>query len=227
MRRLFIDESNNTRDLGGYAVSNKRVKENMLIRSNLITYLSDQNIDYLEDNKIKTVIDLRNNEEITKKKSFFMNNCDFEYYHIKINGDGYIPKKPNLVLESYIEMLEGKEQIKDFFDILYKSKNGIIFYCNAGKDRTGVVTAIILKTLGVENKDIVVDYIASGIYLKEILFNYAKNNKELLQIIMPREETMYGLLEYIDKQYGSIFKYLKSCEIPEEVVNNIIEKYTC
>ena len=123
-------------------------------------------------------------------------------------------------------MLEGKEQIKSFFNILNEAKTGIIYYCNAGKDRTGVVTALILSLLGVDRDEIVQDYLASGVFLKDMLQSYSKGQKDLFNIINPRSETMYGLLDYIDKKYSNIEGYLHDCGLSKKILNSIKNKCT-
>lgn len=228
MRRLFIDKIENMRDIGGYAVGdNKVVKVGKIIRTNCPTNLNNKDLKKLIDMGFKTIIDLRSDEEIKDKKSIFFNNPKFEYNHININGDGRLPESKEKILDSYIEMLDGKEKIKKFFDILNETENGIIYYCNAGKDRTGVMTACILKLLGVDNKDIIADYLVSGVFLKEKLLNYANSMKDrdIYPIINPNYDTMNNLLNYIVSKYGSIEGYLRECDISNEIIENVKIKY--
>ena len=229
MRRYFIKEIENMRDIGGYPINSRKcVSEGLIIRSNVPINLSENSLLELEKKGYGTIIDLRNDEEIAKKKGVFFGNDKFQYNHIKIKGDGRIPDSKDGILESYIEMIEGKEQIKKIFNIIAETKGGIIYYCNAGKDRTGVITAIILKLLGVDDKDIVIDYIASGIYLKEMLEDYAKkmkNKKDILEIIKPNEETMFKVLNYISNKYSSIENYLISCGVEKNTLLKIKNKY--
>ena len=229
MRRYFIDKIENMRDIGGYSIGHeKAVKEGKIIRSNCVTNLNNEELEQLIKMQFTTIIDLRNDEEIQRKKGVFYNNQKFQYHHIKIQGDGKIPDKKEDVLESYIEMLKGKKQIKEIFGILSKSEGGVIYYCNAGKDRTGVVTACILKLLGVNDQEIIIDYLASGVFLKEMLKKYSSSikNKDIFPIINPNYNTMCNLLKYIDKEYGSIEQYLKSCDISDETLQKIQRKYT-
>ena len=228
MRRLFIDEIENMRDIGGYAVGdNKIVKSGKIIRTNLVTNLQKKNLNKIKKMGISTVIDLRSDKEVEKRKSVFNENSQFSYYHIAIKGDGRLPSKKEEILDTYIEMLEGKQQIKEIFEILSDNDDGIIYYCNAGKDRTGVITALILKLLGVDEQDIEVDYTASGVFMEKNLKEYAEemHNKEILDIITPRNETIYNLLKYIEKNYNSVEDYLKSCGLTYKKMNQIKSKY--
>lgn len=228
MRRFFIDKVENMRDIGGYTIGNKEiVREETIIRSNCITNLDDREIEELIQMNFTTIIDLRSNDEITNKKGIFVGNNKFNYYHVGIKGDGRLPNSKDAVLDSYIEMLEGKEKIKELFDILADTTSGVIYYCNAGKDRTGVVTACILKLLGVNEKDIIVDYLASGVFLKKMIIEFSNSVKEkdIFPIINPNYDTMDKLLKHIDNKYGSIEGYLKSCSISEENLKKIKKRY--
>ena len=228
MRRLFINKVLNMRDIGGYSVEdNKIVRFGKIIRSNLIDDLDKENIEEIKRMGFTTIIDLRSNEELKKKKGIFVENPNFKYKHIAINGNGRLPKNEDEIIDTYMEMLEGKQQIKEIFEILSEVNDGVIYYCNAGKDRTGVVTALILKLLGVKDQDIVVDYIASGIFLEKELNDFAKemNDKEILKIITPKSQTMFNLLNNIQERYNSVERYIKSCGIRDEQIKNIKEKY--
>lgn len=224
MKRLFIDEIDNMRDLGGYITKDgKIIKNDYLIRSNLPKKLAETSIEYLINKKITTIIDLRNDEEVSKNSGVFFNNKNFNYNHIKIKGDGRLPKTPETVYDSYIEILEGKEEIGKVFRIIAKAVGGVIYYCNAGKDRTGIISALILKLLNIDDKDIVVDYIASGVFLTEMLNDFARNTqiKNIKDIITPKKETMFRVLEYIEKEYNTIENYLQLCGVTLEELERI------
>lgn len=228
MRRIFTNNVENFRDIGGYSINNTEVvKEGCLFRSNCITKLTDEEIKQLMEWKMTKVIDLRCDEEIRKKKSIFEKNANFSYIHIAINGDGKIPECKDKVVNSYVEMLDGKEQIKEFFNTLAETEENIIYYCNSGKDRTGVITACILKFLGVNNDDIIADYLASGVYLRKTIQDFANSitEKDIYDIVNPTYSTMYNLLKYIDDKYGSMEQYLKSCKISNENLKSIKNKY--
>ena len=166
MRRYFIDKIENMRDIGGYSIDYDRVvKEGKIIRSNCVTNLNDEDLEKLIKMKFTTIIDLRNDEEIQKKKGIFYNNQNFKYNHIKINGDGKIPDRKEDVLNSYIEMLER--------------------------------------------------------------YSESVQGRDIFSIINPNYDTIYNLLKYIDNQYGSIEQYLNSCNISNETLQEIKNKYIC
>lgn len=228
MKRFFTDKIKNMRDVGGYALGdNKCVKEGKIIRSNCATNLNDNDLNELTKMGFSTIIDLRCDNEIEKKNGVFLNNKNFQYHHIGLNGDGKLPDSKEEVVNSYIEILNGKEQIKEIFELLNTSNGGVIYYCSAGKDRTGVVTACILKLLGVEDKYIVSDYVASGEFLKDELIEFSKSvtDKDIFQIVNPVPNNMTGLLSYINQEYGSMEAYLKSCGISDETLDGIKKKY--
>jgi len=229
MKRYFLTEIENMRDIGGYPIDSLRyVAEGKIIRSNLPISLSQRSLLELIKRGYDTVIDFRSDEELEINKSIFWGNDNFKYNHIKINGNGRVPESKEDVLNSYIEMLEGKEQIKKVFNVIAEAKGGVIYYCTAGKDRTGVITALILKLLGVDDKDIVVDYVVSGIYIKEMIQEFAekmKDKKDIFEVIKPKDKTMFDLLEYIANEYDSVEKYLISCGVEEKEILKIKNKY--
>lgn len=227
MRRYLQDSIENMRDIGGYTVGNKKVKYGKLIRSNLPVNVSKEDLKFLKKMGIKTVIDLRSKEEVEKACSVFEENPCFKLLHYELKGGGEIPDSSNKVPISYMKMLEGKESICDIFKEIAKTKDGIIYFCNAGKDRTGVITALILMTLGVKNEDIIEDYALSENYLEDMLNKIAQDSKprDVKEIITPKAQYMEKFLQYFKAKYGSIKQYLQQIGITEEEIKKIKENY--
>lgn len=227
MKRYLLNSMGNMRDIGGYAIGNKKVKCGKLIRSNLPDKMTEQDISVLKNMGIRTVIDLRTKEEIEKTSSVFEKNPVFKLLHYKINGGGKIPTKANDVPILYMQMLEGKESIYKIFKEIAKENHGIIYFCNAGKDRTGVITALILMTLGVKKEDIILDYTLSQEYLEKYLdcFVDTSEKQQIKEIIIPKAEYMLQFLEQFNKKYGGINHYLHEIGITDKEINQIKEKY--
>lgn len=226
MKRYLEKSIENMRDIGGYICGNNlKIRYSCLIRSNLPNNISTNDIRFLKNLNIKDVIDLRSLEEVKNKPSVFENNKDFNVFHIEIIGGREIPESSEKVPISYINMLEQKDKIKEIFEIL-KTKEKILYFCNAGKDRTGVITTLILQTLGANKKDIINDYILTKKYMENSLKKYT-TDKELLNIITPKEIYMEKYLEYFEEKYQTIDNYLKLIGIKLDDIELIRKKFLC
>lgn len=227
MRRYLENAIENMRDIGGYKVGQKEVKYGKLIRSNLPIAITKEDINILKEMGIKIAIDLRSKEEINEKVSALENDMFFDILHYEIYGGRKVPDSPKKVPISYMQMLEGKNSIYHIFKELAKAEHGIIYFCNAGKDRTGVITALILMTLGVKKDDIIADYILSKDYLENRLNELSKKfkDKNMKKIITPRAEYMEQFLEYFEQKYGNINQYLHEIGITDKEIDRIKEKY--
>jgi protein-tyrosine phosphatase len=71
-----------------------------------------------------------------------------------------------------------------------------MYFCGAGKDRTGVVSAVILKRLGYSDQAIVDDYMETKINLMGFLTEYVKEHPEVdINIIIPNAENIKKVLK--------------------------------
>ena len=76
-------------------------------------------------------------------------------------------------------------------------RSNVMYFCTAGKDRTGVVSALLLKRLGVSENIIVEDYMKSKENLLDMLTSYVKDHPEVdINIIIPQEENIRKVLSY-------------------------------
>ncbi len=224
MVRYLKDSIDNMRDIGGYKSGlENRVKLERLIRSNLPINLSSNDISLLDKMGMNTVIDLRSQEEIEARKSIFENNKNFKVYHIGIDVGKDIPETEELVPKSYMDMLTLQEKMKTIFEILGNNEK-VLYFCNAGKDRTGVVTALILKLLDVSENDIIEDYVSTGQFMKTTLIKFANSNNRILNIITPKEIYMQEFLKEFEKKYNNIEEYLKLIGVEENIIDNIKRK---
>ena len=78
---------------------------------------------------------------------------------------------------------------------IMEAETNVLFFCTAGKDRTGVVSALILKRLGFSEREIIADYMESKTNLLSFLTAYAAEHPEVdIRTILPREENIKTLL---------------------------------
>lgn len=226
MRRLILSKTVNTRDLGGYPiVGGKTTAFKKFIRSDLLYEISEQDIDILLNNNINTVIDLRSIDEIVRKPCALKNVNGFQYFHYKIYGDGRIPESAEDVPVSYMEMVDNHIFILPIMKILSTSNDGVIYHCTAGKDRTGVISALLLSLAGVDKSDILMDYQISHSYLHSMLMEFCMNNPDIsADILTPKIEYMDNFLNMFYKKYHSVEEYLLYIGLYSNDINNLKQK---
>ena len=129
MKRILLENANNMRDLGGYAISlTTSTNYNQYIRSDIVEAISKEEIAYLKKIGIETIIDLRKIEEITRKPNALK--PYFNYYNINLLGDK-APQNEKDVATGYIDILSNKETIHEVFKTIAQTKGGVIFNCIA------------------------------------------------------------------------------------------------
>lgn len=122
-------------------------------------------------------------------------------------GDGYIPESIEEVPISYFNMVDEQKTILNIMRVFVKAKGGVLYHCAAGKDRTGVISALLLLLAGVSKTDIVADYQISRIYLDYILQQFSKRKNVDINIITPKIEYMDKFLDMFQKKYNSVEEY--------------------
>ena len=157
------------------------------------------------ETKVKDGIEIKVSTEHTLKRSFKYLCND----RSMVDGKTVVSlnKKPEELLT--LEYLQPDGQTKTPIDIsnitetmdriletILGADTNVMYFCTAGKDRTGVVSALLLKRLGVEEGVIVEDYMKSKENLMEMLVSYVNAHPEVdLDIIVPREENILKVLE--------------------------------
>ena len=167
------------------------------IRSDYPGKLSEAEVQWLLEKNITTIIDLREEKEYRVKPCVLESEPGFTYYHLPVTGGGDTPKSPDAVAEVYLGMLD--EQMDKIIGTIMDAKTNVLFFCGAGKDRTGVVSAIILKKMGYSNRKIIADYMETKDNLNEFLRAYVQAHPEVdIRTIMPNAENIKKVLDVLD-----------------------------
>lgn len=223
MKEYFKEKVGNMRDLGGYGAQGKKVIFDKIIRSNVPTNLDDNDLLFLKNMEIKNIIDLRTRKEQETKISCFEKRTDFNVHHISIPGGDKIPDSIEDVPVSYLRMLDAKNNIATIFDLLVKGER-ILYFCNAGKDRTGTISMLILMALGVDEETICKDYLKTKDYL-DVIIKANSFPENIINIIMPKEEYVKKFLKLFKERYNSIENYLKLIGIDKKSLDKIRQNY--
>lgn len=215
----LLQTTQNTRELGGYLTSSGvRTRSGVLLRSDVQNYPSKEDFEYLLSRGITTVIDLRGLNDAQKKPNGFAGKEGFTYINIPIDEGSGIPESTDDVPASYIRIAEAKEMPR-VFRCIALAKTGVMFNCTAGKDRTGVVAAILLLQAGVETDEIVRDYVLTREYGKERLALVQKNFPGIdMRIVTPCEAFMTEFLQLFKERYRSTGQYFRKLGLSAEEI---------
>lgn len=162
-------------------------------RSDFPENLTEEEVRWLSDQYITTIVDLRSDDEVVKKPCRLKDTEGFQYFHLPVTGGGDTPKSMEHLHTVYRQMVD--ETMETILDTIMNAETKVLYFCTAGKDRTGVVSALILRRLGFSEEVIVDDYMRSKDNLMDMLTAYVQIHPEVdIEIIIPHRETMEWLL---------------------------------
>jgi protein-tyrosine phosphatase len=156
------------RELGGYAtVDGGMTAWGRFIRSDAPSNLDTPDIRFLYDNGVRTVIDLRQDEEARHLPSPLSDTPGIAFHNISFTEDfsllGSVEYCP---LEHLVPVMKGRHRTAEILRVMADAESAVLFYCFAGKDRTGVISALLLMLAGVPTFDVQADYQVTYSYIK-------------------------------------------------------------
>ena len=168
------------------------------IRSDVPTRVSEGEREALLSAGITTVIDLRTEAEREKKPCPLATDGAFVYHAISLTNGDKIPGSVGEVSASYIGMVD--DNFRRAMDILLNCEGGALYFCSAGKDRTGVVSAALLCRLGYPIEYIVSDYLESAVALLPFVAAFLKERPDVdIEVITPRASYITEFIDWYRK----------------------------
>jgi len=235
--RLLLETMYNVRDLGGYPTrAGKTTVYGQFLRADSPNRLSDDDLRQLLAFPVTTVIDLRSPSENNQENYRLRESPDVSYFNIPLLGfdmmasimamnetdDPYIA-----VPDLYIRMLDKAcDPIGQVMTCLAQARPGAcMFHCTHGKDRTGIISALLLLLADVNDEDIVANYQTSATYLKPWFDTFiADLPVEILHFFKTEPESMETTLDYFHKTYISVDKYLEGCGVSHDNLLKLRQK---
>ena len=240
-RRLDIGGAYNVRDLGGYpAMNGRRTRWKTFIRAASLHRLPRESQDALIGYGIRTVIDLRRTPELEEAPNVFAGSSDVAYLHQNLIGDEPLAgaddsvetgEAAERILGSYSSWIDLRQpQIRRTLATLADpDSRPALFHCAGGKDRTGVISALLLGIAGVPADVIAEDYALSARYLLERYFaeqappdlsadDYTL--EDYRRDYCP-PEAMLKVLDYVDERYGGIEPYARTIGLTDGQIDGI------
>ena len=115
-------------------------------------------------------------------------------------------------------------RFKETFEAIAEGlpKGGVVFHCTAGKDRTGMITALLLLFCGAARMDVVADYRTTAAYIRPKIATLEKDSPLFPKSLLRSDpETLEDFLDHIESKYGGATAFLKSAGVADETLEAI------
>ena len=214
IRHIQLPHLYNLRDLGGYETSDGTFTAwHKLYRSDCPENLGASEWDKLADLGITTLVDLRstyeaNENPVRAPRGFAYRQCPFFYEEpgVELAGDAGKEFLASLSIDYCVMAETSAVQIAKILTAIREgmADGAVMFFCTAGKDRTGIIAAEVLRLCGVSDESIVADYCVTEIYNTEVIRQRIESlPPEILKQVSP--ETM---ADAASSRPGTMHRYL-------------------
>ena len=234
-RRIDLEGCFNFRDLGGYPTTDGRMlRWRQLFRSDALHHLTDADVGrFVGELGIGHIVDLRSTGELQAEGRGLLEGQSPTFHHLPLfDGDvseGQAQSTELTLADRYFMMAEfAREPISRVLAVLADAGAPAVYHCAAGKDRTGVVSAILLGLLGVRDEVIIADYAASQEQLDSIVDRLMQTQgyQKLFETLPPdtlhaEPETMISLLRSVREKYGGMDTYAREIGVSEASVERL------
>ena len=246
MENIKLEGINNIRDIGTTVVKEGRIKKHKILRSPCLNELTQKDVSILVNKyKLCTIIDLRTDREAqdTPDVDIFGVN----YLHIPIfskRAPGITHEKNEDNIEHvvdfslmYAEMLQGEclENVAKIIKTIMsfnREEYAVLIHCTEGKDRTGIIIAILLLILGADKKTVIEDYLytnkvnkkrAYKYYLKTLFLDSDfKRAEKIKDFYLAKTEYIEAVFNVIENEWGGVDNFIFN---GLKITNNEIEEF--
>ena len=261
IERLNIKKLPNIRDIGGFETNDgKRIVYGKLFRSGKLYKLNNNSKNAIKNLNLSYVIDLRIDTECNEKPDTKIDGVKYLHYpllctatpaitaeksmRLTIQKESKRIKKEfgtadNYMVEMYKRVLlntDSKETLKKILNVVLESNGGVLWHCNGGKDRAGLVSMLIEGLLGAPEETIIEDYVISHKYQRKKLFwsNFGLSiaflgtefKHVIVNMLSAKPTYIIKTLEFINTTYGSIENYAKAeLGIDDKFIKDLKNKY--
>ena len=230
MRLLQFPGLLNARELGGFPTRDgATTRWRSLLRSDDLVQLTKDGVQALADYGVRTVIDLRWPAEVAGRP-----------HPLELGEHAVRTHRVSLLAGDEMEWasLSGacskemwkcavlehtRPQLKDVLEIIAAAADEpLLFHCVAGKDRTGLIAALLLALADVEPEAIAADYAASTLHLTDAyMLRYAGLERtEIMEALRCPEEGVHNMLAYL-AQYGGAAGYLGAIGLGDATISRL------
>lgn len=251
-RLLKFSGTYNFRDMGGYKTSDGRtMRRGLLFRSDELSRLSKQDLIKLQKLNLKNVCDLRAPNERRSKPDRIPAETTIHVFNIPMYPSHRDPNRwqrllwfvsgkfkkfdfEKFMMDYYHKIVfDHAVQIGEIFTLV-SNKNNLpaLFHCAGGKDRTGIISALIQLLVGIPRETVMDDYLLTNQFLEPTLKKYIRyfrfmslyriKTAQILPLLEARREYLEETMDEILNKYGSFEEYIvKDCGCSPTLVSEL------
>jgi protein tyrosine/serine phosphatase len=226
-QHLDWDHSINARDLGGVRIRTGPLSRGVLVRSDSLSALSDDGWAALHDHGVRTVVDLRSDNEAEREPVRPAHGVAYRRIPIIDVLPAADPDRPQTMPEwgqAYALMLD---RFREGFAaavsaIADAQPGGVAVHCRVGRDRTGLVIALLLSLAGASREEIHDDYAISFDRLAPAFEEWIRDAPDdrmrarLQWESAPPSDLILHALDHLDERYGGVEPYLSGAGVDVE-----------
>jgi protein tyrosine/serine phosphatase len=243
-RHLAWEGCVNVRDLGGHSTADGgTTRFGAIVRADTVHRLTDAGWRDLIGHGVTRIVDLRFNEE---READPPAELPVEVTHVSLFGDGLdehyaaqldalaaaAPTPADATKVVYLDFVEryASRFPAVFSAIAHAPEGAVLVHCHGGKDRTGLVVAMLLTLAGVPRDEVVADYAISEQNLAEIHARWqdeAESEEERARrarISGCPPEAMRGVLDEIERRYGGVREYLLAAGAADDELDRAVAR---
>lgn len=242
-RRLEWQGCLNVRDLGRHPTEDgNRTRMGAVVRADSVRRLTDAGWQALVDYGIRTVLDLRQTWELEEDPPA---EVPVDVIHVSLFDDMPLEEQMELAATwfsapddvsalrgGYLATLErnAANVATAITTVARADEGGVLVHCAGGKDRTGLVSALLLRLAGVSIADIAHDYGLSAEYLRPSWTVWVEEAGDETERELRRRmsaspaEAMAEVLETLEREHGSVRGYLLEAGVAEADLERVVER---
>jgi protein-tyrosine phosphatase len=224
-RTILFDGARNVRDLGGLpAVNGRTTRRGVVIRADGLSRLSALDLERLEALDVRTIIDLRYDEERARAPDRVPPGRTPRFLHRGLHPRGSVElftevnrgladaaRAHALMCDNYARIpFEHADAFGDVLaELLRDDGAAFLVHCTSGKDRTGIAVAVVLGALGVPREAIVEDFELSNCEHQPVDVFTERARPDAIEVVMSAHgDFVRATLDAIDRRCGGMETYL-------------------
>ncbi|HEV3463817.1 MAG TPA: tyrosine-protein phosphatase [Actinomycetes bacterium] len=228
----------NARDLGGYETEDGReTRWGTVVRSDSPAALTEAGRAALAGYGVRAIVDLRLPAELADDPNPFAEPGDhgITYTNVSfIDPAAAPPDAVSTLAEDYLQMLDRYRQgVAEAMAAIARAPEGaVLIHCAAGKDRTGLISALLLGLVDVPADTIAADYAMTAEllrprerrWLESLLPEERAEREAMLARYAPTAEVMLAVLEGLEERYGGVEPYLRSTGLSQDDLDRLRDR---